>query len=354
MEHRPQAPNIEVSNIGDHRGNQCTAKSATALALGELPEAEPMGGPVNCTSSELSIYLLALGEGYLPTYYSDINPSVPSKSSPIASKSYTLGSKTVLFRGFPSLRMLSNSTESLGADGLTSFAEDSPAKTLAAQERERESAASDLDCGPRWLGSFARFDPVSHSWKTRQCLLLGGLESFSETWPRWGMMLSGECLVRLTPERPTSENESGFWVTPKKTEERGENYTLATSLKHHEEGRQIALSQQVRDARLWPTPCLPGNGGTNGKAKMKAMLFPTPLKHDAIMSGFSAESLIAGTDGGRMDGLCRVTAAEAHATGGQLNPQWVEWLMGWPIGWTDLQPLETAKFRKWLRSHSEH
>ena len=28
----------------------------------------------------------------------------------------------------------------------------------------------------------------------------------------------------------------------------------------------------------------------------------------------------------------------------QLNPSWVEWLMGWPIGWTDLKPLEMDKF----------
>lgn len=28
---------------------------------------------------------------------------------------------------------------------------------------------------------------------------------------------------------------------------------------------------------------------------------------------------------------------------GRLNPEWVEWLMGWPIGHTDLKPLETAK-----------
>jgi hypothetical protein len=30
---------------------------------------------------------------------------------------------------------------------------------------------------------------------------------------------------------------------------------------------------------------------------------------------------------------------------GQLNPSWVEWLMGWPIGSTALRPLEMAKFR---------
>jgi DNA (cytosine-5)-methyltransferase 1 len=34
--------------------------------------------------------------------------------------------------------------------------------------------------------------------------------------------------------------------------------------------------------------------------------------------------------------------------GGKLNPDWVEWLMGWPIGWTDLRPLAMDKFLPWL------
>ena len=37
--------------------------------------------------------------------------------------------------------------------------------------------------------------------------------------------------------------------------------------------------------------------------------------------------------------------------GGQLNPDWVEWLMGWPIGWTDLKPLVMDKFQEWLQAH---
>jgi hypothetical protein len=36
---------------------------------------------------------------------------------------------------------------------------------------------------------------------------------------------------------------------------------------------------------------------------------------------------------------------------GQLNPTWVEWLMGWPLGWTDLKPLETDKSQRWPHSH---
>ena len=36
---------------------------------------------------------------------------------------------------------------------------------------------------------------------------------------------------------------------------------------------------------------------------------------------------------------------------GPLNPEWLEWLMGWPIGWTALQPLATDKFQEWRLAH---
>jgi hypothetical protein len=36
--------------------------------------------------------------------------------------------------------------------------------------------------------------------------------------------------------------------------------------------------------------------------------------------------------------------------GGQLNPAWVEWLMGVPIGWTSLDPLPVAQYEDWLAS----
>jgi hypothetical protein len=42
----------------------------------------------------------------------------------------------------------------------------------------------------------------------------------------------------------------------------------------------------------------------------------------------------------------------SNAIGGTLNPMWVEWLMGWPLGWTDLKPLETDKFQSWQLKHA--
>ena len=32
---------------------------------------------------------------------------------------------------------------------------------------------------------------------------------------------------------------------------------------------------------------------------------------------------------------------------GHLQPDWTEWLMGWPIGWTDLKPMSREDFERW-------
>ncbi len=41
---------------------------------------------------------------------------------------------------------------------------------------------------------------------------------------------------------------------------------------------------------------------------------------------------------------------EAEPTGGSLNPTWVEWLMGFPLGWTDCEHLATRSSRKSSKS----
>ena len=44
----------------------------------------------------------------------------------------------------------------------------------------------------------------------------------------------------------------------------------------------------------------------------------------------------------RVNSLCGGAMTSTH---GQLNPDWVEWLMGWPVGWTDADLDEP---RDWL------
>ena len=105
-------------------------------------------------------------------------------------------------------------TEDRGEELLMSYLAGFHAKTSAQQEKAQESKESDQGCGEKWRASFVKFDPDSYSWRTHQCSLLGDLEEFSQTWPRWGLMRDGECWELQMLERHTKEKEFGLWPTP--------------------------------------------------------------------------------------------------------------------------------------------
>ena len=47
------------------------------------------------------------------------------------------------------------------------------------------------------------------------------------------------------------------------------------------------------------------------------------------------------TSGGGIRKLEDAVSKEVGYNTGALNPTWVEWLMGFPLGWTDLNASET-------------
>ena len=71
---------------------------------------------------------------------------------------------------------------------------------------------------------------------------------------------------------------------------------------------------------------------------------------------YSDCSLLQGGGGAimRKDGKSRLDMldwlVESQNQPGRLNPEWVEWLMGFPVGWTELKPLETPLSRKSQKS----
>jgi hypothetical protein len=67
-------------------------------------------------------------------------------------------------------------------------------------------------------------------------------------------------------------------------------------------------------------------------------MWPTPTAQDAKNNGAPSQ-------------MERNTKPLNAEVGGALNPTWVEWLMGWPLGWTDSAQSGTARFRAWCRSH---
>jgi hypothetical protein len=66
-------------------------------------------------------------------------------------------------------------------------------------------------------------------------------------------------------------------------------------------------------------------------------LWPTPTARD-WKGGRKAETLEAVGRGYSNSLNDALTVCGEH---GQLNPTWVEWLMGFPVGWTDLSSSET-------------
>jgi len=77
--------------------------------------------------------------------------------------------------------------------------------------------------------------------------------------------------------------------------------------------------------------------------------FPTPVASGKLNGGTrDFEKLQAMADDGEISEEERRSMSAGN--GGQLNPDWVEWLMGWPIGWTDLEPLPMESFIDWLEN----
>ncbi len=119
--------------------------------------------------------------------------------------------------------------------------------------------------------------------------------------------------------------------------------------------RQQGLSEFVR---MFPTPTSrdwKDSGSSQGNRKSPnlgtiASRFPTPRTKGMCGGTGSFQQLKSLETQGIISSEERrqMTAG----SGGQLNPTWVEWLMGWPLEWTALKPLATGKFLQWRQLHS--
>ncbi len=76
-----------------------------------------------------------------------------------------------------------------------------------------------------------------------------------------------------------------------------------------------------------------------------------PLVQQAVEAERTDYNKVAGEM--RARAIASGGSATPPRSGLSLNPSWVEWLMGWPIGWTDCAPLATDKFRRWWSAHGK-
>jgi hypothetical protein len=104
---------------------------------------------------------------------------------------------------------------------------------------------------------------------------------------------------------------------------------------------------------LWPTPAASDTGSRSkpyaqgGTPLSLAVKWPTPTARCHKGGGNSMT---------RKDGKSRSDMLDwvvEYQTGMRLNPTWVEWLMGWPLGWTELSPLEMDKCQPAQQQHGD-
>ncbi|CAG9258484.1 hypothetical protein PUN4_320004 [Paraburkholderia unamae] len=140
---------------------------------------------------------------------------------------------------------------------------------------------------------------------------------------------------------PTLSAAITMWPTPTAT--LGNKGGVVTPAKARANGNLI----EALALDYWPTPTADDTGARvaphahDGTPPGLAVRYPTPMKTDAGCASPGRFRRVTPQ-------LC------CYADGGPLNPAWVEWLMGWPVGWTDLAPLDRAHFEAWTRQNGPH
>ena len=316
-------------------------------------------------------YLQAQGEESSEPICSDGEPLPPLRSKTTHGEFCCNGKLMESYLASLSGTMSGHSTENPGEEGSMSYLEGSPARTSVPQEKGLESAGNDPDSGVKWHALSVKFDPDTYSLRTHHCLFPEDLQLSSVTLPKWGSLHDGELWERITPVPLTSATDAGSWPTPRSCSAMAATITPENSWA---EGRFPNL-ETVVGQRLWPTPtsqeagiienlvtkdgapAKPGERAYNPKTgkytqvtlNRAVQMWPTPTG-EKFATPQSRDFRTGSQE--RYDDPAR-TKNLNDQIGGQLNPDWVEWLMGWPIGWTDLKPLAMDKFRQWLRSHGK-
>ena len=274
-----------------------------------------------------------------------------------------------------------------------------PAKIFPSQEKAQDLQAQEADYGASSRVLLASYDPATHSLKTAQCSLFEDSMSCSATLPKWGSMQSGACFLRPMLAQTIKESVFGFSLAtgvgsdatsgaiigkndqfyqtatgmPRKVNQNGTDGSVGLARlvqmwptpSAQESGVSVSrlvdkdglapthINQRIYDketgrlaqkgltqaVQMWPTATVNGNHNRKGLSKTSGDGLATAVKKCGTPK--AQDSRHAKTDRGKFN--LGEQVAGIH-DGGDLNPDWVEWLMGWPIYWTSLQSLAEPNF----------
>ncbi len=303
-------------------------------------------------------------------------PSATSKSTITASGSSRHESGTDTSTTRPSGTTSRPSTDDPGLDSWISSLRASRASRTALPDNVKEQLTTAIS-GRTPSEWFLRFDPDMCSWRTPGLSFETGhrqhtLTRFLLTLPPSGMTRNGR-LYRLPPLVPRNCVGGGGVLPTPTADQHPQNRSPSP-------GAQTRLSLVgMAKAGMWPTPQASDaehagrttNSGGQMHLPEAVHMWATPTLNDAktvnAMSEFNRNTptlamqvktypMPTATSYGSNQSASPNAAMRPSLdtkAGGRLNPRWVEWLMGVPIGWTSCAPLETESFQQWLRGFCE-
>ena len=277
-----------------------------------------------------------VGDFSLPTYLDSLR-SARAKSNRSVETLSCNGNETAFYQLSLFGTMCERSTGDLGVGLSMSSQEDSPVKTYQRQVKVKDLPERVVASGSKCYESLKRFGLTMSSRKTVRTCVPVALAPSSKDLPAWGMTYDGACWELGTRVHLTNETECGSW--------------LATPTA---KANQMSPSMSKwPSCRAWlPTPTAAQYGtntaiGGHPRPSLASMArhqtWPTPTVQDAKNNGGPSQ-------------MKRNTKPLNARVGGKLNPTWVEWLMNWPLHWTERSAfgqLEMDRFRLWLHSHGK-
>ena len=224
-----------------------------------------------------------------------------------------------------STRILKPSLQKSFEEKFVASLEDIPVSHFQAQESEKERKTQDT------------YGHISES-MSGQLDLFGAFSKMSEVTPRWGYgescpiwkkmvtERSGDCSQRRKQARLTNVSDASSWPTATARDHKGCYKTL---VRKDGKPRGDLLPDAVNIAEQnWSTPLEDDSSNVNPNAKRRASLVKDVNQH----AGPPAPEKSS-------------TSGKNHGSP-KLNPNWVEQLMGLPIGWTDLGSWATESSHK--------
>jgi hypothetical protein len=193
--------------------------------------------------------------------------------------------------------------------------------------------------GLNFFEPFAKYDLGTHSWRMyRGCsqLTTGDLpDKYSGTWPKRGMIRNGIAYRPRTSEPLTLDGGSSLWRTPTASDSHGHQYQYSRG--NH--GQMTpTLVGQVKG--MFPTPIARDSRSFKGARRSKNAQGSEPLA--VVVQTWPTPGATAWHSTGNRAKVRENASSDEEfhqmtaGNFGQLNPEWVEWLMGFPPGWTDL------------------